>query len=251
MIAGSIIFSAGCALTHITINKVWFEVLAQDHCNSLAQDHGNSIDQDHDYSVMPMIIVLTCQELWMVAATYGFVSAFGQNIALIPTLTTGMKWFPRNKVRPSWNCPPTSYICSCAGDCHGLCCWWLRWRSSCLQLYPGGHGLSAWSPLNILARRLKQDHPDIFVSDRLSQSRRRFWTQTTWAPRRVDLTRATSQTLTCSVGGTLVMNILIVMRMVMATVMVITILDNDCSESELEIVITSIQRAEFPACCSH
>jgi len=57
MIAGSIIFSAGCALTHITINK----------------------------------------ELWMVAATYGFVSAFGQNIALIPTLTTGMKWFPRNK----------------------------------------------------------------------------------------------------------------------------------------------------------
>ena len=33
----------------------------------------------------------------MVAATYGFVSAFGQNIALIPTLTTGMKWFPDNK----------------------------------------------------------------------------------------------------------------------------------------------------------
>ena len=41
----------------------------------------------------------------MVAATYGFVSAFGQNIALIPTLTTGMKWFPRNKVRwLSWYC---------------------------------------------------------------------------------------------------------------------------------------------------
>ena len=57
MVAGSIIFSAGCALTYITINK----------------------------------------ELWMVAATYGFVSAFGQNIALIPTLTTGMAWFPRNK----------------------------------------------------------------------------------------------------------------------------------------------------------
>ena len=33
----------------------------------------------------------------MVAATYGFVSAFGQNIALIPTLTTGMKWFPNRK----------------------------------------------------------------------------------------------------------------------------------------------------------
>jgi len=57
MVLGSSIFSAGCALTYITINK----------------------------------------ELWMVAATYGFVSAFGQNIALIPTLTTGMKWFPRNK----------------------------------------------------------------------------------------------------------------------------------------------------------
>ena len=33
----------------------------------------------------------------MVAATYGFVSAFGQNIALIPTLTTAMKWFPNRK----------------------------------------------------------------------------------------------------------------------------------------------------------
>ena len=50
---------------------------------------------------MPIMIVLTGQELWMVAATYGFVSAFGQNIALIPTLTTGMKWFPRNKVKLS------------------------------------------------------------------------------------------------------------------------------------------------------
>ena len=51
------IFSLGCALTYVTINK----------------------------------------ELWMVAATYGFVSAFGQNIALIPTLTTAMKWFPNRK----------------------------------------------------------------------------------------------------------------------------------------------------------
>lgn len=57
MIIGSVIFSSGCALTYFTIEK----------------------------------------ELWMVAATYGFVSAFGQNIALIPTLTTGMKWFPKNK----------------------------------------------------------------------------------------------------------------------------------------------------------
>jgi len=57
MISGSIIFSAGCALTYFTINK----------------------------------------SLWMVAATYGFVSAFGQNIALIPTLTTGMKWFPQSR----------------------------------------------------------------------------------------------------------------------------------------------------------
>ena len=81
MVAGSIIFSGGCALTYITINK----------------------------------------ELWMVAATYGFVSAFGQNIALIPTLTTGMKWFPRNKVRnPGHQHSP--------GHRYGLCCWRLRRR---------------------------------------------------------------------------------------------------------------------------
>ena len=57
MVSGAALFSAGCALTYITINK----------------------------------------ELWMVAGTYGFISAFGQNIALIPTLTTGMRWFPNNK----------------------------------------------------------------------------------------------------------------------------------------------------------
>ena len=57
MVAGSLIFSSGCALTYFTING----------------------------------------QLWMVAATFGFVSAFGQNIALIPTLTTGMKWFPHRK----------------------------------------------------------------------------------------------------------------------------------------------------------
>ena len=51
------ICSLGCALTYITLSK----------------------------------------DLWMVAATYGFVSAFGQNIALIPTLTTAMKWFPNRK----------------------------------------------------------------------------------------------------------------------------------------------------------
>ena len=73
----------------------------QDHGNSKDQDHGNSLVQDQGYSLTPIMIVLTGQELWMVAATYGFVSAFGQNIALIPTLTTGMKWFPRNKVRLS------------------------------------------------------------------------------------------------------------------------------------------------------
>ena len=33
----------------------------------------------------------------MVAATYGFVAAFGQNIALIPTLTTAMRWFPNRR----------------------------------------------------------------------------------------------------------------------------------------------------------
>ncbi|TRY78835.1 hypothetical protein TCAL_06757 [Tigriopus californicus] len=35
--------------------------------------------------------------LTMVAFTYGFVSAFGQGIALIPTMTIGMKWFPKRK----------------------------------------------------------------------------------------------------------------------------------------------------------
>jgi len=32
-----------------------------------------------------------------VATTYGFVSALGQGIALIPTMTIGMRWFPNNK----------------------------------------------------------------------------------------------------------------------------------------------------------
>ena len=58
MLAGATIFGAGCALTQITIKQ---------------------------------------GELWMVAATYGFVSAFGQNIALVPTLTTAMEWFPNRK----------------------------------------------------------------------------------------------------------------------------------------------------------
>ena len=57
MVAGSIIFSSGCALTYFTINE----------------------------------------KLWMVATTFGFVSALGQNIALIPTMTTGMNWFPHRK----------------------------------------------------------------------------------------------------------------------------------------------------------
>lgn len=57
MTSGCFLFSLGCALTYITLSK----------------------------------------DLWMVAATYGFVSAFGQNIALIPTLTTAMKWFPNRK----------------------------------------------------------------------------------------------------------------------------------------------------------
>ena len=75
MVAGSIIFSAGCALTYITINKV--KLLSLYLLNNIYN-----------------IYLHFAQELWMVAATYGFVSAFGQNIALIPTLTTGMKWFP-------------------------------------------------------------------------------------------------------------------------------------------------------------
>merc|ERR1712079_735448 len=35
--------------------------------------------------------------LTWVAVTYGFVSALGQGIALIPTMTIGMRWFPNNK----------------------------------------------------------------------------------------------------------------------------------------------------------
>ena len=33
-----------------------------------------------------------------VAFTYGFISACGQGIALIPTMTIGMRWFPNQKV---------------------------------------------------------------------------------------------------------------------------------------------------------
>ena len=32
------------------------------------------------------------------AFTYGFISACGQGIALIPTMTIGMRWFPNHKV---------------------------------------------------------------------------------------------------------------------------------------------------------
>merc|ERR1719150_1105211 len=32
-----------------------------------------------------------------VAFTYGFISALGQGIALIPTMTIGMRWFPNHK----------------------------------------------------------------------------------------------------------------------------------------------------------
>ena len=39
---------------------------------------------------------LDCGLVW-VATTYGFISALGQGIALIPTMTIGMRWFPDNK----------------------------------------------------------------------------------------------------------------------------------------------------------
>ena len=39
---------------------------------------------------------LDCGLPW-VATTYGFISALGQGIALIPTMTIGMRWFPDNK----------------------------------------------------------------------------------------------------------------------------------------------------------
>ena len=72
MVCGSLLFSAGCALTYFTIDKV-------------------------NRKIQFLLNFLCFQDLWMVAATYGFVSAFGQNIALIPTLTTSMKWFPKQK----------------------------------------------------------------------------------------------------------------------------------------------------------
>ena len=37
------------------------------------------------------------QGLPWVALTYGFISALGQGIALIPTMTIGMRWFPQHK----------------------------------------------------------------------------------------------------------------------------------------------------------
>ncbi len=58
MVGGCVVFSAGAALTHFTIGS------------------GN---------------------VWLVALTYGFVSALGQGVALIPTMTIGMRWFPERK----------------------------------------------------------------------------------------------------------------------------------------------------------
>jgi len=57
MILGVSIFSAGCALTNIAIQY----------------------------------------DLWLVSITYGCILACGHNIALIPTLTAGMNWFPNHK----------------------------------------------------------------------------------------------------------------------------------------------------------
>ncbi len=58
MFGGCVIFSLGTALTYFTIKT---------------------------------------SSLTLVAFTYGFISAFGQGIALIPTMTIGMRWFPKRK----------------------------------------------------------------------------------------------------------------------------------------------------------
>eukprot|EP00096_Caligus_rogercresseyi_P009046 TRINITY_DN3001_c0_g1_i1.p1 TRINITY_DN3001_c0_g1~~TRINITY_DN3001_c0_g1_i1.p1 ORF type:complete len:504 (-),score=64.37 TRINITY_DN3001_c0_g1_i1:149-1660(-) len=50
------------------------------------------------YSLGCILTYFTIHEqLWMVALTYGFISSIGQNLALIPTITTAIKWFPKNK----------------------------------------------------------------------------------------------------------------------------------------------------------
>ena len=43
--------------------------------------------------------IFNFQGLPWVAFTYGFISACGQGIALIPTMTIGMRWFPNQKVK--------------------------------------------------------------------------------------------------------------------------------------------------------
>lgn len=57
MFMGCCIFSLGTALTYFTINT----------------------------------------NLTYVAISYGFIQAFGQSVALIPTMTIGMRWFPKRK----------------------------------------------------------------------------------------------------------------------------------------------------------
>ena len=74
MFTGCAIFSLGTALTYFTLEMV--------------------ISQKKDFGP-----IFNFQGLPWVAFTYGFISACGQGIALIPTMTIGMRWFPNQKVK--------------------------------------------------------------------------------------------------------------------------------------------------------
>ena len=77
MFAGCAIFSLGTGLTYFTLEMVMAET--------------NSIG-------VLLSVMLIVKGLPWVAFTYGFISACGQGIALIPTMTIGMRWFPNQKV---------------------------------------------------------------------------------------------------------------------------------------------------------
>ena len=77
MFAGCAIFSLGTGLTYFTLEMV------------MAKKKSSGVL----FSIM-----LNVKGLPWVAFTYGFISACGQGIALIPTMTIGMRWFPNQKV---------------------------------------------------------------------------------------------------------------------------------------------------------
>ena len=117
-----------------------------------------------------------------VAFTYGFISACGQGIALIPTMTIGMRWFPNHKVDffykfcAIWK----TLILWHAGPCNGSCGRWFWWWGFHLQPDTGGQSQrnDAWSkkivwvffqtailnPNNISTEGLYFEDPDLLGS---------------------------------------------------------------------------------------